>query len=202
MLCENSGLLSIFTFVLWFECLGVGTLGFLLPYAHPQPPPIVVPPIHAELLDVQIAQDRSVRVTKAKSAQLPRLSDAFAAPQAPSLMAVVVPNAVLAFAQPVAQLPHAATVVQQLTYGEGEGEQPAPEYPRESVVGRQQGVVVIRFVVDESGRVISADAVAPCAWPLLNQAALRAVTQSWRFVLGPMRSYEVSIQFQLRQRTS
>jgi protein TonB len=202
---ENPSLLSILTFVLWFGCLGVGVSGFLLPYTHPQPPPVVLPPIHAELLNVQITQQRSplrqARAPAIAQAQPPPPPDALATPQAPELTAVAAPSAAIAFALPVAGPPHPATV-RELTYGEGEGQQPAPEYPRESVLARQEGVVVIRFVVGQDGHVLSADAVTPSPWPLLNQAALRAVTQTWRFAPGAVHSYEVSIQFQLRQRSS
>src|ERR1019366_3312343 len=198
---ENPSPLSILTFVLWFGCLGVGASAFLLPYAHPQPPPPVLPPIHAQLLNVQITQVRSpLRQSRASTIdQGPPPPDAVATPQGPELAAVAAPSAAIAFAVPVPGPPHPA-IVHKLTYGQGEGQQPAPEYPREAVLAQQEGVVVVRFVVGKDGRVLSADAVSPSPWPLLNQAAIRAIRDTWQFAPGPVRSYEVSIQFQLRQR--
>jgi protein TonB len=155
------------------------------------------------LVNVQITQVRSpLRQSRASAAdQVPPPPGAVATPQGPELAAVAAPSAAIAFAVPVAGPPHPATV-HKLTYGEGEGQQPAPEYPREAVLAQQEGVVVVRFVVGKDGRVISADAVTPSHWPLLNQAAVRAVRDTWQFAPGPVRSYEVSIQFQLRQRSS
>jgi protein TonB len=103
--------------------------------------------------------------------------------------------------QPVVSAPaaSAAPAIQQITYGQGEGRQPAPEYPREAQLAHQQGVVVIRFTVDEEGSVVEADATTPCPFPLLNQAALRAVRETWRFPPGAPRAYEVAIRFQLRK---
>jgi protein TonB len=204
---ENPSTLSILTSVLWCGCLVVGVAGVLLPYAPVRSPPKVLPPIRAELLNVRIAEERSslppARAPANPKAEPPPAPDAVRiSSDAPRLMAVVAPNSTIAFSVPVAQAPHPASVVQKLTYGQGEGQQPAPEYPRESVVARQQGVVVVRFVVGADGEVLSAEAVEPSPWPLLNQAALRAVSQTWRFAPGQTRSYEVSIQFQLRQRSS
>ena len=77
--------------------------------------------------------------------------------------------------------------------------QPAPEYPIESQLAGQHGVVVVRFTVDQDGNVTTAQAIQPCPWPLLNQSAVRAVRETWHFRPGPVRAYEVSIQFVLRQ---
>jgi protein TonB len=150
-----------------------------------------------------------------------------AVPSAPPLTAVATPSPEIAFALPTqgpmrvveaskaVPMPPADTTavqptdtapapgpaaVKTLTYGQGEGRQPAPEYPREAVIGREQGTVVVHFTVDENGRVVKAEAAKSCPWPLLNQAAVRAVRETWRFGAGPVRSYEVSIQFQLTER--
>ena len=101
---------------------------------------------------------------------------------------------------PASAVPNIVPAVHRLVYGQGEGRQPAPEYPREAVLARQQGTVIVRFTVDEAGRVVSAAVAEPCPFAILNQAAVRAVSESWRFSPGPARSYEVSIEFQLKQR--
>jgi len=89
--------------------------------------------------------------------------------------------------------------VQQITFGAGEGQQPTPEYPLQAALARQQGTVVVRFTVGTEGQVLDAEAIKPCHTSLLNQAAVRAVRDTWRFVSGPMRCYEVSIEFKLTQ---
>ena len=91
-------------------------------------------------------------------------------------------------------------LVQHLTYGHGEGRQPAPIDPYEAALAHQQGTVVVRFTVDANGNVTGADAVSPSPWPLLNQAAVRAVRDTWHFsAAGAPRAYEVSIQFKLKE---
>jgi protein TonB len=102
-------------------------------------------------------------------------------------------------AAPAAPTPAPATPVQPITYGQGEGKQPAPEYPRQAVREGQEGVVTVRFTVGGDGRVLAAEAVSPAPWPLLNEAALRAVRERWRFRPGPLRLYEVAIRFELKK---
>jgi protein TonB len=86
-----------------------------------------------------------------------------------------------------------------LTFGEGEGRQPPPQYPREAQLAGQEGSVTIRFAVDETGRVTTLATPTPSHWPLLNQAASRAIRNTWRFAPGPPRTYEVTIEFQLQK---
>lgn len=88
---------------------------------------------------------------------------------------------------------------QTLTYGIGDGKQPAPEYPRVAMRQGQEGVVMVRFTVGENGRVIAADAATPCPWPLLNSAAVRAVRDTWKFRPGSVRLFQVAIRFSLGQ---
>jgi protein TonB len=95
--------------------------------------------------------------------------------------------------------PAAAPPVTHLTLGEGEGNQPAPEYPREAILARQQGDVGLRFTVNSAGRVTAVEVIAPSRFSLLNQAATRTVKERWQFTPGAQRSYEVTIQFQLNQ---
>jgi protein TonB len=92
--------------------------------------------------------------------------------------------------------------VTRLTIGQGEGDQPLPEYPRESILGRQEGTVLVRLGVGADGRVLWAQVIAPCPWPLLNQSAVRTVREAWQFHAGPPRVYEVPIQFQLHAHDS
>jgi protein TonB len=53
---------------------------------------------------------------------------------------------------------------------------PAPGYPPIAKAARASGVVTVQIVVDESGRVVSANAVG--GHPLLQQAAVAAARQA------------------------
>jgi periplasmic protein TonB len=129
-------------------------------------------------------------------------------PAPPEMPAIAAPSAAIAFADPANAPVHvvsdspiltARPSIIQLTFGEGEGQQPAPQYPPEAVIAGEEGTVVVRLSVDEEGRVTEAVAVSPCSWPLLNSAAVRAVRDTWHFRSGSERCYEVSIQFQLNR---
>jgi len=212
---EQIGLVAVGTLVLWLTTLAVGVSGTALHYGWPRAPVRSPEPVRAEVVHVELTNDAMPAADIAAPAP-PDAAQAPAPPDAPAPVAVAAPGAPVAFAIPVegptqeveARLavplslaPTTAPVaVRHLTYGRGEGHQPAPEYPREAVVDREQGTVVVRFNVNESGRVVDAEALVPSPWPLLNQAAVRALRETWRFGPGPMRSYEVSIQFQLRSR--
>ena len=87
--------------------------------------------------------------------------------------------------------------VTHLTLGEGEGNQPPPEYPREAALAGQEGTVTVRFTVDVDGHVTATTLTQPSHWPLLNHAATTAIKTTWHFTPAPPRQYEVSIQFQL-----
>ncbi len=86
---------------------------------------------------------------------------------------------------------------QTLVFGQGEGRQPAPEYPARCVKLGQEGVVDIRLTVDHNGEVTDTSVARPCAWPLLNDAAERTVRHRWRFARGSTRVYDVAIRFAL-----
>jgi protein TonB len=90
-------------------------------------------------------------------------------------------------------------LVMHLTLGEGEGNQPPPEYPREAVSARQQGTVTLRFNVDEIGRVTQVDIITPSRYSNLNRAAVRTVRERWHFPPGEPRVYEVPIEFQITE---
>lgn len=76
------------------------------------------------------------------------------------------------------------------------GRMPKPKYPAAARSRGQTGTVVVEFVVGESGRVESAHAKSPSPWPLLNEAAVRAV-RGWRFPPGGVTTYTRPIIFHL-----
>lgn len=214
---EELHLLPIVTLVLWLVCLAVGGMGLSLRYPRPHPPAKEPEPVQAEIVNVELTSAQpppDAAPPPLDLTQPPPPPDAVVTPQSPPLVAVSAPNPEIAFALPVEgparqvpakQASHARPVqtttaqpaVQQLTFGKGEGNQPAPAYPRESIDARQEGSVLIRFSVGGDGRVVAAEVITPCPWPLLNQSALHAVRDSWSFAPGPLRLYQVTVRFQL-----
>jgi protein TonB len=89
-------------------------------------------------------------------------------------------------------------VVGSLSFGVGEGRQPAPSYPATAKRNRQEGTVVVKMLVGTDGRVQSASAASPCAWAELNASAVSTVQNRWKFKSGPVRIYRVAITFRLR----
>lgn len=216
-----SSLLPITTLVVWTSCLTVGGLGFALSYTRPVPPKSAIVATQAELLHVELTKDPLPPLDPAPSSAMtpPPLEPLPALAALPPLTAVAPVTAEVAFALPVegpvqvvevAQASYtrptehavataAPAPVQSLTYGVGEGRQPAPTYPREAVRAGQEGRVGVRFSVAENGRVLAAEAASPSPWPLLNEEAIRTVRSRWRFRSGPARVYEVTIRFELQK---
>lgn len=216
-------ILSVTTLMLWLLCLGVGLAGLLVPYSTREPSPRPVPPLNAELLNVELTSDPVAVADETpaplvKSSEPPPLLPTQIPPEAPALIPVAEPAATVAFALPVEGPTRAAPAahpvpaarsersaspsapsltVQTLAFGQGEGKQPAPDYPPRARRDGQEGTVVVRLSVGENGRVLGAEAAAPSPWPLLNEAAVTAVRQRWRFRSGALRLYEVAIRFEL-----
>jgi periplasmic protein TonB len=210
---------GVLVLVVWIGCLAISLAGVVLPYGRPVAPARPEPPLKAEILQVELTTDPLPAIqpkTDAAPMQPPAPAQAPSVPELPAMTAVAEPNAV-AFALPVegpvaivepAKASFAAApvvkevapstpAVRTLTYGQGEGRQPAPEYPLRARREGQEGAVGIRFSVGDDGRVLAAEINAPCPWKLLNDAALRVVRERWRFAQGGIRLYEVSIRFQL-----
>jgi protein TonB len=213
------GLLPVATLVVWCGCLTIGFVGIILANRKPKPlPPVLV---ETELINVE-AVGPQVALAPAEEVAQP----ASAVPPPPVVPEIAPPSTPPAFEQPMDQpqfkpIPRpvvAATkpvnvattkpVVAQpvanpgvihLTYGEGEGDQPPPEEPPEAVRDGEEGTVVVRMTVGEEGRVIEAEAVSPCRWPLLNSAAVHAIRRTWRFRRGPVRVYDVAIEFDINR---
>jgi periplasmic protein TonB len=216
-------LMTMSTLVLWTSCLVVGLVGWLCPYPLPRSAVKHHEPLPAEILNVELTPDSlslpNAAPVSPDSASPPALQDLAAIPSTPPLIAVAEPSPALAFALPLEgptqvveaklasyarQTDPAATAavtptpaVQTITYGLGEGKQPAPEYPAKARRDGLEGNVGIRFSVDPTGRVSEAETSAPSPWRLLNDAALRAVRERWHFKPGTSRRYQVSIRFEL-----
>ena len=204
------GFLPITTFVLWTGCVIVGVLGYALHYARPQPPVSAVPSVTAEKITVEL--DNSPPLIAAAPA---RPSEKLTTPPPAPSLAVAEPSAALAFPLPVSGLVNISdaqasvsgridtaaknTAIQPLVFGQGAGRQPAPLYPSTSIRQGQEGTVSVRFNVAEDGRVLAAAVASSSPWPLLDEAALRAVREHWHFSPGAVRTYEVAIRFTLQK---
>jgi protein TonB len=217
--------LPVCTLVLWSFCLAIGVAGFALRYERPHPPVKEPEPIQAEVLKVELTSDPLPPLPDTEPppnlAQPPPLLEKISTPQTPPMVAVASPSPAIAFAlpvegptrivekenasyaQPAESLVNAVMASsrppQPLTFGRGEGKQPAPDYPSQARRQGQEGTVTVRFSVGENGRVLEADAISPSPWPMLNQAALRVIRERWRFRPGIVRLYEVSIRFELQK---
>ncbi len=219
---DDARLSLVLALVVWVGCVTVGVLGLVLPYRRPVPVGPSPLRIETRIVQVELAGSSVPHPQRAEANQPPPLPDPvpppLQIPEAPPLAVVASPSPAVAF--PVlsdglerAEAPEQAVVgpyavrqsgspselaVHPLVFGEGEGKQPAPEYPRAAVRGRQEGTVRIGFTVAADGRILLAEVMVPSPWPLLNEAALRAVRERWRFAAGTVRRYEVPIRFQLK----
>jgi len=213
--------LAVFTLVLWSLCALVASLGFWLHYRRPHAPTREVP-ILAQQLQVELTPenllppDLPAPLVEVSSPAPP--PEAFIPPAAPPPLAVAQPTPAIAFPVPV-QAPPTVTETkaagytpvvtnvpaskfgapspQRLVFGEGEGKQPPPEYPRNALRQGQEGTVLVRIQVAEDGSVRSAEIASASPWPLLNDAALKVVRERWRFRSGRPHIYDVPIRFQL-----
>jgi len=212
---------SALTLVVWIGCLAVGVLGLVIPYPRlpPAPPRPTAP--QTQIVEVEVAPipqptGEAKSVAMVLPAPTPVAVRRAIAPGA-ALTKVAEPVPAIAFPVPVESGPETvdtdvdtpvrgsglgdpappAPPVRSLILGQGEGNQPAPEYPRMAIRSGQEGTVRIGLSVSRDGKVVSAEVVAASPWPLLNEAALRAVRRLWRFKPGDVRRYEVSIAFRI-----
>ena len=213
---------SLFSATVWMFLLWIGVTGMVAHYARPVAEPPDAPPVQAKLIKVELTTDSYIPEESSPPppslTEPPPLLEPLKTPDLPPMTAVAAMDAPVAFAlpvegpvtiveaaqasfsrQPAEERPVVAAVptIQRLTFGTGEGRQPAPRYPLQASREGQEGVVRVRFSVGENGRVLEAEAVAPSPWPLLNREAVRTVLQRWRFRSGPVRLYEVAIRFEL-----
>ena len=216
-------LIQIFTATIWLVCLAIGIIGVVIPYARPQLSKPHSPPIQAELLHIELTTDPVADADASPSPPAattpPPSVQPIAPPSAPTLIPVAAPNPAITFELPVAgptriveaseasystpdttaNASAAQPPVAQLTFGRGEGKQPAPAYPPRALSEGQEGTVQIEFTVGPDGRTVAAEVKTKSPWPLLNEAALKVVRERWRFTPGAIRRYEVPIHFRIRK---
>ncbi len=220
---EDLKLTPVITLVIWLGCLVVGILGLTLAYPGPRAVVSTSSLVPVELLDVQLTSEPLALpealpspVAPVEPSPAPRPASV---PEAAPLVAVAAPSAPVAFALPVeaptktvpvAEAAHARPgapgvalsplpAPQTLTFGVGEGKQPAPSYPLAAVRAGQEGTVRVGFTVGEDGHVTSTRLVSASPWIMLNNSALQTIRYRWHFKPGAVRRYEVSIHFQLQK---
>ena len=215
---NEPGLLQVLTLVVWLTWAAIGVIGLLTAHARPRPgqEPNPLPPLQAELVNVELTDEPPIEIAAAAPSPADESEPPPPEADVPPLPAVALPSPAIAFAVPVegpvrivgareanpARLPMARAVVHRLAYGQDDGGQPRPDYPEEAQAAGQEGVVVIRFMVDANGRVVSAEVATPSPWPSLNQAALRTVRDRWHFAAGMLRPhdlYDKPFRFQLNR---
>ncbi|MBI5774395.1 MAG: TonB family protein [Verrucomicrobia bacterium] len=206
----------VFTLVLWLTCLTVGAVGFVLPYARPKVICFCEEPVEAQKLEVELtAEEIKPAELPAPDPSLPPTAEALTLPPMPQpsapVVAVATASPTVAFTVPILNptrialpaksasyiVPAATPAPTAISFGRGEGKQPAPKYPRQAVREGQEGIVGVVFSVGVDGRVVAAELKSPSPWELLNREALRVIREEWRFVSGPVRFHEISIVFQL-----
>ena len=123
---------GVLTAVLWLGCVGVGALGFALPYARPRPAALVPPPVQAELIKVELTRSAAsppanIALPLPNPTQPPPLSAPTTPPQAPQLLAVAMPSPAVAFALPI-EVPARIVELKQAAFVRP-APQPAPVEP-------------------------------------------------------------------------
>ncbi|MDR2862310.1 MAG: energy transducer TonB [Puniceicoccales bacterium] len=184
-----------------------------LPLTTPDSPPPPPPTLSAPLDTIPVADPASIEFAlpieaptqlvpapqAAYAAPLPKKDDTPPPPPAPPPAPVAAPAAPApAPVTPPPPAPPAPAAPHRITYGQGLGRQPAPNYPYQAIRRSQTGTVRVRFTVGTDGHVLQAEPVVPCDWPLLNDSAASTVHHRWRFPPGPERVYEVDIRFELQ----
>jgi len=219
-----SAFFDLVTLVHWPMVLIVGLIGFAaVPEFTKEGVAIVIespsPPvefINIELTEQPVSENTLRNEDSFEGAPPPPIEVSLPLQTAPSLINVA-DASLVAFALPVEGL-HVLTEVTEaayaiptdealgtweptetirLTFGHGEGRQPAPRYPYKAQQQRQEGRIGITFKVGTNGRVISGDVTNPCEWRLLNNEALKTILERWRFSKGTARTYEVFLDFNL-----
>lgn len=97
---------------------------------------------------------------------------------------------------------HKAAPIQPTRFvptGKEEGSFPwIREYPRQALIARQQGTVLVYVIVGEDGMPASVTIKDSSGFSVLDRAALDWVKSRWRWGAGPIRHYYVPFEFHLK----
>ncbi len=210
--------LNITTLATWLSVAGFGVVGMVVPEwrASPQVLQVDAAPTNDEditLGDTRVAENAAISEesspsevadTPATPPDSPALADHLPLPDVPSFPSVVAKApAATASNRPARPVSKSASATSNRTATEASnaarfaaGHMPERPYPAEARYRNQTGSVVVEFVADSDGRVISAKVKKPSPWPLLNEEAVRTVL-GWSFPAGGVMTLERRIVFQL-----
>jgi len=148
--------------------------------------PDVIPAVAmpAPMIAFAVPVDGPVRLATAASAGFHGVLKPVTSNSTPVVMTASVP------ASPKRATPTRLTAGRGLARG-----QPSPEWPEAARLAHQSGSVTISFTLDDAGNVTDTTVATPCRWPLLNQAALRKVADSWHFPPGFAAQYLITFDF-------
>jgi protein TonB len=118
----------------------------------------------------------------------------------PTVGNLVVPNAI-AKATPIAPMKVVTALRSQptvLNSTGASGERPQPPYPKIALDLGQQGTVLLRMTVDDSGVITSIEVGQTSGFPMLDRSALDFVKRHWIVPPGTgTRVYEATINYKL-----
>jgi TonB family protein len=118
----------------------------------------------------------------------------------PTIGNLVVPNAI-AKAPPIAPMKAVTPLRSQPTVLNStgtSGERPQPPYPKIALDLGQQGTVLLRMTVDDSGVITSIEVEQTSGFPILDRSALDFVKRHWIVPPGTgTRVYEATINYKL-----
>jgi protein TonB len=187
-----------------------------------RPPPLVInrkPPSQEEAAPVVIEPLVAAVPTVTADANSEQAPSERTSDQGAGVIAVVADSSAVAFSVPtvgnlvvpmsMAQAPPAHPMqgvvainvphILQITATGIGGSRPAPPYPQDSLMRREQGTVLLLIEVDESGKIISVTVKESSGYVHLDQTTAEYVRRHWFFESGKgQRLFESPIIFQLK----
>ena len=168
-----------------------------------EPAPVVLPPEEQTKPPPQVVQEEEPQPQE-KPIETPQVITVVAAADTPNIaFAVPVQGAVAVTKEarfaapppPITQAPRPPVKFDpNNTTG---GSYPPPKYPGFAERNRFHGTVTVEILVDAAGSVTSAKLVKSSGYPILDEAALKVVKESWKFPPGAQRDYLWDCTFQL-----
>jgi periplasmic protein TonB len=199
-------LLQLATLVFWLACVAVGVVGSAWHTSFMN----TVPPLSVKQLTIAVSTDIPLTPDASPSPANPAVAPV-ALPPAPPALTTPSPAIDLAAPMPIVNIAapstvhiavglhpaSAAALVHHLVLGQGEAQFIRLTYPEEAQLSDEEGSVGVQFTQGDDGHVSEAHLARPSRWPILNEAALKAVRQS-PFPPGQPGSYDISFEFKLQ----
>src|SRR5271163_3524601 len=196
------------TFSIWLLCAAVGMVGAFVPTIADRPafsaPKELTIDVSTDVPSVPNTPDivATPRAPADRQPSLPPAAPAMAAPSPEIAFAIPAPGAVRpvpVVATPIAppRTPAPTSAIHHLVLGQGEAQYIKLDYPEEAQLNGEEGSVGVQFTQDDAGHVTDAHLPRPSRWPLLNNAALKAVRQT-AFPPGQPGTYDIPFEFKLQ----